>query len=186
MLIGNQLGDGHGELRCNNVRFSLHMSSKNREYLNWLHKFYSERGYSSKNPIIYKKQIGKEGKLYYSGKQNIYTFYSLKWVYNLFYFNNIKRIPSNIHEFLTPQAQAIWFMDGGTYYQKGVLFSTYCFSLEDFNLLKSAQYINYQLKSIIYRRTNGYVQVLKRDQMGNFINIVSPYMVKSMQYKLGR
>jgi len=55
------------------------MSIKNREYLNWLHKFYSERGYCNSIPPKFKKQIGQGNKIYYSGKINTYTFSNLKW-----------------------------------------------------------------------------------------------------------
>jgi hypothetical protein len=103
VLMGNMLGDGHGELRSEGPRFSLHMSHKNREYLNWLHKFYSLRGYTSNLPIKYKSQIGKKGKIYWSGKLNTYTFISLKWLYDLWYKDNKKSIPNNIEYWLTPQ-----------------------------------------------------------------------------------
>jgi len=35
VLVGNLLGNAHGELQANSPRFSLHMSEKNREYLGW-------------------------------------------------------------------------------------------------------------------------------------------------------
>jgi hypothetical protein len=89
------------------------MSSKNREYLNWLHKFYSIRGYTSIKEIKYKRQIGKNGQIYFSGKFNTYTFINLKWVYDLWYINKKKIIPSNIEYWLTPLCLAIWFMDEG-------------------------------------------------------------------------
>ena len=131
ILIGNLLGDAHGELRNNNPRFSIHMSSKNMAYLNWLHKFYYSLGYCSPSSIKYKPQIGKLGKIYYSGKLNLYTFSSLKWVYDLFYLNGIKYIPKEIDKYLDPLTIAIWLMDDGGCYNKGILFSTYCFSHKD-------------------------------------------------------
>jgi hypothetical protein len=69
------------------------MSIKNREYLNWLHKFYSIRGYTSTSDIQFKPQIGKKGKIYFSGKLNTYTFISLKWLYDLWYKDFIKILP---------------------------------------------------------------------------------------------
>jgi hypothetical protein len=69
------------------------MSSKNREYLNWLHKFYSIRGYTSTLNVQFKSQIGQKGKIYFSGKFNTYTFISLKWLYDLWYKDNIKILP---------------------------------------------------------------------------------------------
>ena len=78
------------------------MFSKNREYLNWLHKFYSIRGYTSTLNVKFKSHIGKKGQIYYNGKFNTYTFLSLKWLYDLWYKDHIKILPSNIEYWLTP------------------------------------------------------------------------------------
>jgi hypothetical protein len=107
ILVGNLLGDGSAEQRnkLGGVRFSLHMSQKNREYLNWLHKYYSSRGYCNPDTIKYKKQIGLEGKIYFSGKLNTWTFNSLIWLYDLFYVTSldsnkkVKKIPISIKEY---------------------------------------------------------------------------------------
>jgi ubiquinol-cytochrome c reductase cytochrome b subunit len=128
VLFGNLLGDAHCELRSGNPRFSLHMSSKNMAYLNWLHNFYSNLGYCSQSPIKYKRQIGKSGKIYFSEKLNLYTFSSLRWVYSLFYSDKKKVIPKDIKSFLTPLTIAVWLMDDGAPHNKGIMFSTYCFT----------------------------------------------------------
>lgn len=160
------------------------MSKNNREYIGWLHKFYSKNGYCSTQPIKQKIQIGKQGKLYYSGKLNLYTFLSLKWIYDLFYVNKIKRVPETIDNWQTAQALTIWFMDDGGYYQGGVFFSTYCFPQDQVENLKSAIYKNFDLKSTIYRRPAGYIQVIKKDQMSKFISVVEPYIIPSMLYQI--
>lgn len=160
------------------------MSKKNIEYLKWQHKFYSKIGYCSTQPIKYIIQIGKEGKRYYSCKFNLYTFISLKWIYDLFYENHKKRVPETIDKWQTAQAQTIWFMDDGGYHQGGVLFSTYCFPQDQVEILKKAIYKNFDLKSTIYRRPAGYVQIIKKDQMLKFISIVEPYIIPSMLYKI--
>ena len=46
-LVGNLLGDGYMEKRNNATRMHIHMSSRNVEYINWLHIFFSEKGYCS-------------------------------------------------------------------------------------------------------------------------------------------
>ena len=74
ILIGNLLSNGHGEKRSNSYRFTIHMNSRNIEYLMWLHKFYANRGYCNNNkPKLY-KQIGKNCKIYYTYKFNTYSF----------------------------------------------------------------------------------------------------------------
>lgn len=167
------------------------MCSKNREYLNMLFKLYGEHGYCNiKKPIIYKPQIGKQGKIYYSGKLNLYTFISLKWLFDLFYIKEInsckyiKTIPDSIEYWLNAQALAIWFMDDGSYYQGGVMFSTYCFTYNEQIQLKKALYNNFYQNSTIYLRSAGYIQVLKKIEMSKFITIVEPYIITSMLYKI--
>lgn len=184
VLIGNLQGDAHGELRSGAPRFSQHMSSRNREYLGWLHKFYSSHGYCSTKPIKYKIQIGKQGKQYYSGKQNTYTFLSLKWVYDLFYVDRIKKVPNNIEKWQTARALSIWFMDNGVFNQGGVLFSTYCFPQDEVEKLKTAIYLNFNIKSTIYHRPAGYILVIKKNQMCQFISVIEPYIIPSMLYKI--
>ena len=39
-FVGNLLGDGYMEKRSNATRMHIHMSSRNVEYINWLHIFF--------------------------------------------------------------------------------------------------------------------------------------------------
>jgi hypothetical protein len=66
------------------------------EYLYWLHNFYSSRGYCSSKVPTFKIQIGKLDIQYRSAKLNIYTFSSLRWLYDLFYIDQVKVMPTNI------------------------------------------------------------------------------------------
>ncbi|KAJ3084921.1 hypothetical protein HK100_009226, partial [Physocladia obscura] len=108
VLIGNMLGDGSAQFRSGSPRFALHMSGGHMEYLYRLHAFYSQRGYCSYVvPTIKPQAPQANGKIYYSGKFYLFTFASLRWVYDMFYLKGVKRIPANIGEFLTPLGLAI-------------------------------------------------------------------------------
>lgn len=184
VLVGNLLGDGHGELRSGSPRFTQHMSSRNMEYLYWLHNFYHIRGYCSSNVPKFKPQIGKKGKVYFSGKLNTYSFSSLLWLYEMFYVENVKIIPRDLSPFLTPLALAIWIMDEGGKYNRGTMISTYNFTLNDLEYINSILKARYNLVANIEERSAGYVLVFKVNQMVLLSSIVKPYILPSMQYKL--
>ena len=42
-----------------------------------------------------------------------YSFSSLNWLFEMFYKDNIKIIPRNLDNFLTPLALVIWFLNEG-------------------------------------------------------------------------
>jgi len=149
VIVGNILGDGWGENRAGNTRFHIHMGSPNVEYLMLLHKFYSERGYCSAQKPKLKPNIGKENKVYFSYKFRTWTYSSWNWLYDGFYQNKIKIIPSNIDQLLTPLALAIWIMDDGAKVSKALKLSINSFSYEDCLLLVKALYKNFNIKASI-------------------------------------
>lgn len=188
VLIGNLLGDGQGELRSNSPRFSIHMSSKNREYLNWLHKFYSTRGYCSENTPKFSKQIGKFNKIFFCGKFSTYTFSSLNWLYSIFYCNKIKKIPNHLilKDLLTPLSLAIWYMDDGCLYNKnGGILHTNCLNLEQ---LKIALYNLYNINIKITEKKDknkiDNIFIIPSGEMPKFIKLIKPYMITSKYHKL--
>jgi hypothetical protein len=94
----------------------------------WFHKFLSDRGYCNPDKPRLKKMIGKKDKVYFYYKFNTWSSGSFNWIYDAFYTNNIKRVPSNIDRYLTPFALAIWIMDDGGADVSGLRLCTYSFT----------------------------------------------------------
>jgi ubiquinol-cytochrome c reductase cytochrome b subunit len=86
IIIGATLGDTHLEKRSGGIgtRIKFEQSSKNVEYLMWLHSYFSTRGYC--NPKIPKltKRIKDTG-VFFHYNFNSYTFSSLNWLQEMFY-----------------------------------------------------------------------------------------------------
>jgi ubiquinol-cytochrome c reductase cytochrome b subunit len=184
VIIGNLLGDGWGETRSGNTRFHIHMGSPNVEYLMWLHKFYSERGYcSSKKPEL-KRNIGKENKVYFSYKFRTWTYSNWNWIYEAFYKNKIKVVPTFIDQFLTPLVLAIWIMDDGGVHPSGMIIYTYNFNSNDIILLQKALKNNFNLDTSVFNTKNGLVLYFPKNQLPKLSNIVKIFMHSSMHYKL--
>ena len=184
VLVGNQQGDGYGELRSGSPRFSIHMGSPNMEYLYWLHRFYSERGYCSAIVPTFKIQIGKGSILYRSARFHTYTFSSLLWLYELFYIDKVKIMPSNIADYLTPLALAIWIMDDGGKRNAGLMISTYNFTYQGLLIVKAGLFNKYGLVVEIKKLEAGYILVFQPYEMKLLVSLVYPFFIPSMLYKL--
>lgn len=184
VLVGNLLGDGWGEKRLSASRFHIHMSSRNVDYLYWLHKFYSQKGYCSPERPRVLTQVGKKNRVYYSLKFRTYSFSSLNWLYDEFYVNGVKRVPKCIGNLLDERALAIWFMDDGSKCGKGVLICTDSFSLEDVKLLKQVVSTNFKLKVTLRYHCNKWRLYFPSSEMPRFNQLIKHHMVPSMYYKL--
>ncbi|RYE15492.1 MAG: hypothetical protein EOP34_03045 [Rickettsiales bacterium] len=166
VITGNLLGDGYGEKRVNSTRFHIHMSSRNVEYLMFLHKFYSTRNYALSNKPKLSKMIGKHNKVYYSSKFRTYSYSSFNYLYDMFYKEKVKIVPKNIHEYLTPLTLAIWIMDDGGCTNDGLRISTQSFTNKDITLLKDCLCKNFKFKNLkLYKQNSIYNIYFPKSEM---------------------
>lgn len=214
VIVGNLLGDGWAEKRAGNTRFHIHMGSPNVEYLMWLHKFYSERGYCSHLTPVLKRNIGPNNKVYYSYKFRTWTYSNWNWIYDHFYAadpetgprklkgpGNItselftepkagqltKVVPSSyvLNQLLTPLALAVWILDDGVVHPGGLIISTYFRKASDVVVIQEALKNNFDLVTSVVRvAQHGLVLQFPKNQLSKLSNIVKFYMVPSMYYKL--
>jgi LAGLIDADG DNA endonuclease family/NADH-Ubiquinone oxidoreductase (complex I), chain 5 N-terminus len=193
MIIGSTLGDTHLEKRKNGIgtRIIFEQSSNNVEYLMWFHNYLASRGYCSNIKPKLQIRIRQKGKVYYQYRINSYTFSSFNWIHGMFYklIDNkyIKIVPLNIGEYLTPLALAIWFMDDGSSLGRGARIATNCFTLEEVNFLCNVLKIKYNIIATANRcgKDKGHIIYIHVDSMKLFMNIVKPYLLPSLYYKLG-
>ena len=101
--------------------------------------------------------------------------------------DGVKCVPKNIGEFLTPLALAIWIMDDGGRVGKGLKFATNSFSYEDCLLLSNVLFDKYNLRTSVQSAgvKNQYIIYVLKESMPALRELVQPYMVSSMLYKLG-
>ena len=105
-----------------------------------------------------------------------------------------KRVPKNIHRFLTARALAYWYMDDGALKWKGkvnsFVFCTESFSKSDVLLLKSALERNFNLKLSLQRKSaaqplkDNFRLYVSTESSLVFKDLVRPYIHSSMLYKL--
>ena len=177
VLVGNLLGDAYAEMRSGSTRITLHLGSPNVEYAQWLSNFYYERGYSQGNPLIFRRQLGEKGKVYFSVKIHTFSFTSLNWLRLSFYRRlpfhyrvsnkrqNLfeKVLPVELSSLLSPLALSIWAMDDGSAANEGFRISTQSFSRENMLFLQKVLLEKYQFNTTLHiSRRNPVVPVSKR------------------------
>jgi len=105
---------------------------------------------------------------------------------NLFYNLNVKIVPQNIYELLTPRGLAFWIMDDGSRQGDGLHISVYAFSNKDIDKLMFTLQNKFNLKcSIHYNRDKKPRIYIFKESMDNLKSLISPYFIKEMLYKLG-
>lgn len=95
----------------------------------------------------------------------------------------IKVVPANIMELLTPVSLAYWFMDDGNALGKGFQLNTNAFAKADLELLVNVLTNKFGLNCTIQSRNRIYITV---KSAAKFIQLIEPYIVDSMRYKIGQ
>ena len=188
IIFGSLLGDTYGEKRLLEIgtRFSFSQEAVHVEYMLFLHKLLSELGYCNPNLPVIKTRLGSKGKIKKIIKFSTWTFSSFNWIYDLWYNNKIKHVPECIDQYLTPLALAIWIMNDGAKVGQNLKFFTNSFSYNDCLLLIKALNTNFNIKASIQSagKKDQYIINIWKESMTDLINIVSPYIVSEMKYKL--
>lgn len=192
-LFGSLLGDSYGEKRSEKSRIVLQQENSNQEYLFWVHKLLSTRGYCSGIKPKSKLRIGKNNKVRFYRKIRTYSFSSFNWLIDCFYKDGIKQVPKKIYleKYLTPLALAIWISDDGGACSRGVKIATNCFSEDDISLLCEVLKEQYGIvskpnKSGFSKKTfkQQYCLYIHKQSLPILQALVKPFMVNSMLKKI--
>lgn len=189
IIYGTLLGDSHAEFRSNGngTRIGLYQEAIHIEYLLWLHKEISLEGYCNPKTPTIQTRLAKGGKIRNIIRFHTYTYSSFNFIHSDWYKNCIKHIPQNISEYLTPLALSIWIMDDGSRVGSGLKLCTNSFSFEDITGLTLVLKELYGIISSVQSAgvPNQYILYIWSESMPIVRQLVKPYMVSSMLYKLG-
>lgn len=186
ILVGLILGDGHLETLNNGrtYRLKVEHSLKQREYLGWLYSNFKD--WINKAPEIRKRT--SLGKIIETYGFTTYTSGILRFYAQQFYCNRKKIIPKIIEKIITPQSLAIWFMDDGSIKSKAhkaLVIHTHGYSKNDLELIAKVLQKKFGLKIGLQKQYNKWRLYVYSESVDNFKKIISPYILPSMQYKLG-
>jgi ubiquinol-cytochrome c reductase cytochrome b subunit len=188
IIFGSLLGDGHAEKRISGIgtRISFFQEDIHVEYLLYLHKILAEYGYCNPKIPVIRQRLGLKGKLRKVVRFSTWTYTSFNWIHEMWYKDGRKVLPICIHEYLTPLALAIWIMDDGSKVGKGLKLSTNNFTKHECLTLVSVLEKNFNIKSTVQSAgsRDSYIIYIWKDSLNKVRNIVLPYMVPAMKYKI--
>lgn len=189
IIYGTLLGDSHAEFRINGngTRISFYQEANHEEYLLWLHKKIALYGYCNPKIPTIQSRLVKGGKLRKIIRFHSFTYTSFNAIHDNWYTNGIKKVPYNIEEYLTPICLAVWIMDDGSRVGYGLKLCTNSFTFKDTTRLSLVMNELYGIKSSVQSSgyPNQYHIYIWSDSMLKVRQLVKPYMVSSMLYKLG-
>ena len=203
LLLALCIGDGclrKPHPKSGNVQLEIAHSLKQEEYCKWKRDLiYSIFGGSKPPKIGYRviklKNVDKEYKACRFTRSHPYFLY----LRHLLYPNNVKVMTREILEKLTPQGIAIWYMDDGSFYKKDnedgtksicfdLRISTDSFSYEENVLICDFFKEKYNISFYPYRyhkeRIHGWIIRANKQAAIKFINLIKPYIIPSMEYKI--
>ena len=186
IVVGLLLSDGWliiSSKTSKNARLGFKQSIKNVPYVLFIFNQLSH--YCSSFPNINKSK--RVGKIYFELSFFTRSLPCFTELYNLFYINNVKVIPKNIYDLLSPVALAQWIQGDGWFKSQGVYLCTDSYSIKDVVLLMNVLIIRYNLKCTLHKSSNktGYRIYISRKSLDELKKIVKPYFIHSMLYKLG-
>ena len=177
LIIGSILGDGYIRIipGRKDAFLEINHSIKAKEYVDW--KYSQLKNICESEP---KERNTNEGRVAYRffTKQN----HEITDLFNLFYKEGKKVIPTNLK--LDAIMLAIWFMDDGSKSRKfDVYLNCQQFSLSDQKRLVS-KLREFGLKVRLNRDKKYYRIRFLKESVPQLNQIINPYIIPSMRYKL--
>lgn len=188
ILLGTLLGDSSLQTFSSGKSWRLRylQSIKNKEYLYHLYSIFKD---FCGTPPKYQKTKDNYERYYF----NTLTDDNLKNWADIFYNKKQKRINFNkeitieyFNKYFTPRALAYWYMDDGS--KKSNAHAYYLctdnFNLEELLYLKKLLIKKYGINTSFHKKGRNYRIYIPVKDSKNFVNLIRPYVIKSMLYKL--
>ncbi len=181
MLVGLILGDAHLETQSKGrtYRVKFEYSSNQREYANHLYESFGE--WICTPPQV-KLDATHNNVWFQTVSHTAFRFYA-----HQFYDERKKCVPALIHRFLTARGVAYWFMDDGSIKSresKAVIFNTQGFGQNDVKRLVKCLQKTFNLEAAPRKQEEGLQIYVSGNSFERFREIVSPYILPSMRYKI--
>lgn len=180
ILIGHLLGDGHMSKIGLNPRVKIEQGERQKEYAYWKYLKFINLSSTFKE---YKRKTKdkRNGNIYISYGCYLGANPNFLKYYNLFYKDKVKIISEDIFEYYTDLSLAVHFMDDGYKLKSGYGLATNCFSLEEIKIFQRFLWNKFKIETTIHTGNRIYV---KSGSKRVFEEIISPYILDSMRYKL--
>jgi len=157
-----------------------------KEYFDYVYSFFKDLCVNDYTPQLRTVRDNRTHKVYSAISFTTMQLPCFNVYKELFYLDNVKIVPDNIYQLLTPRGLAFWIMDDGSKHGSGLHLSVYAFSNVDVDKLMFTLQDKFSLRcSIHYNRENKPIIYIFKESMDTLRSLVSPYFIKEMLYKLG-
>jgi len=174
ILIGVFLGDGAMRKKTHAL-LEINHSYTQKEYVDWLYQQF--KNYVDTKPKMRKSNGTRIAYRFTTKSLPVFTQF-----YTKFFRNHRKSVPENL--VLTPLTLAIWYMDDGSRCDKDIYLNTQQFTKEEQQGLIDMLLHQYAIEAAVNRDKKYWRIRIKKASVPNFMKIISPYILSSMQYKL--
>lgn len=184
LIIGSTFGDASIREREKKCNFRVGHTKEQEEYLLWKYHILKEFTLSVPQWNIRKlnDRIIKTLELATA------THYVFNYYRKLFYKKGIKKITREVLNLLNPRSLAIWLCDDGSYdnRQGYIVICTNSYTLKEHKIMKKYFKEVWGLSPTIgFRDKKYYYLRFKQDDSKKLIEIVRPYILEFMKYKIG-
>ena len=184
LIIGSLMGDASIRQRERNSCFRFSHSLKQKDYAEWKMKFLKEFNISEFREVKRRIKNSFIHAIDFSTKTHpVFNYYG-----RLFYATGRKNITKEILGQLNPRSLAIWVCDDGSYENKQgyIILCTNSYTLDEHKLMKEFFKERFNLDPTIGFRDGKYYYLrFKQNDSEKLINIIKPFIPKSMLYKIG-
>ena len=184
MILGSLLGDMNlsipGVNKQVNSRLAIVQSEQQEEL--FMKKVEILGEFMGSYKLFTSKPDPRTGKVYKSWRGNSKAHKVFTNIYNLLYPSGIKTITREyLNRINNPIALAFWFMDDGC---KVGSIATNCFSEQEVDLLISWMNEKWNIKCNKQHQLNNFIIYFPQESRYDFEQLIFPYMIPSMYYKL--
>ena len=189
LILGSLMGDARLECRSKSIRakhtarLRVHQSDKQKNYVLW--KYRQLKNLVLKGPRFTKVwHDARRNRDHYSWYFHTQSSEALGLVHKLFYQNGVKVVPWEAVNFIGPLGLAIWYMDDGSNNGGNITLNTHGFSISEQKGIQDLLLNKFGVLTTLVRDRSKYKIAIGSREYDKFINIVKPYIIPSMNYKI--
>lgn len=184
LLVGMLLGDAHLERQSAQsvARLKVEHAVSQMEYVRWK---YSEWQEWILTPPQVKKKWNRLGTVSSNVWFTTVSHPELEAYRAWFYDGRRKKVPSDLT--LSPLTLAVWFMDDGSrksYECRGLYLNTQAYRSEEIGLLQMILERDLRIHTTVRQQSDRLQIYIPSSEISHFVQIVQPYVIETMRYKL--
>ena len=172
IVVGSLLGDGYLVSTTRGFAFRVNHSINQKDYVDWKYQ---------ELEILTNSPPRCSGKCYYF---RTVSHPMLSNLHDAFYVNRIKKLPRQIDEWMSPLVLSVWIMDDGARDGNQLRINSQSFSLEENEILIDILKAKLGITATINRDKDKFRLRVSANSLPILRQIVVPFLIPSMRYKL--